>query len=55
MRKIESIIKPFKFDEVREALNGIGVNGLKITKIKGFGRQKDHTDLYRRAEYDVDF
>jgi nitrogen regulatory protein P-II 1 len=55
MRKIEAIIKPFKLDEVREALNEIGVNGLTITEVKGFGRQKGHTELYRGAEYAVDF
>ena len=55
MRKIEAIIKPFKLDEVREALNEIGVNGLTITEVKGFGRQKGHTVLYRGAEYVVDF
>tara|TARA_Y100001936_G_scaffold209202_1_gene215173 strand:+ start:7994 stop:8332 length:339 start_codon:yes stop_codon:yes gene_type:complete len=55
MRKIEAIIKPFKLDEVREALNEIGVTGVTITEIKGFGRQKGHTELYRGAEYVVDF
>ena len=55
MRKIEAIIKPFKLDEVREALNEIGVNGVTITEVKGFGRQKGHTELYRGAEYVVDF
>ena len=55
MRKIEAIIKPFKLDEVRESLNEIGVNGLTITEVKGFGRQKGHTELYRGAEYVVDF
>ena len=55
MRKIEAIIKPFKLDEVREALNEIGVNGLTITEVKGFGRQKGHTEFYRGAEYLVDF
>ena len=55
MRKIEAIIKPFKLDEVLEALNEIGVNGLTITEVKGFGRQKGHTELYRGAEYVVDF
>lgn len=55
MRKIEAIIKPFRLDEVREALNEIGVNGLTITEVKGFGRQKGHTELYRGAEYVVDF
>ncbi len=55
MRKIEAIIKPFKLDEVRESLNEIGVSGLTITEVKGFGRQKGHTELYRGAEYVVDF
>ncbi len=55
MRKIEAIIKPFKLDEVRESLKEIGVNGLTITEVKGFGRQKGHTELYRGAEYVVDF
>jgi len=55
MKKIEAIIKPFKLDEVREALSGIGVNGLTVTEVKGFGRQKGHTELYRGAEYVVDF
>ena len=55
MRKIEAIIKPFKLDEVREALNEIGVTGVTITEIKGFGRQIGHTELYRGAEYVVDF
>ncbi len=55
MRKIEAIIKPFKLDEVRESLNEIGLNGLTITEVKGFGRQKGHTELYRGAEYVVDF
>ena len=55
MRKIEAIIKPFKLDEVRESLNEIGVNGLTVTEVKGFGRQKGHTELYRGAEYVVDF
>lgn len=55
MRKIEAIIKPFKLDEVREALDEIGVNGLTVTEVKGFGRQKGHTELYRGAEYVVDF
>lgn len=53
--KIEAIIKPFKLDEVWEALNEIGVNGLTVTDVKGFGRQKGHTELYRGAEYVVDF
>lgn len=55
MKKIEAIIKPFKLDEVREVLSEIGVNGLTVTEVKGFGRQKGHTELYRGAEYVVDF
>jgi nitrogen regulatory protein P-II 1 len=55
MKKLEAIIKPFKLDEVREALSEIGVNGLTVTEVKGFGRQKGHTELYRGAEYVVDF
>ena len=55
MKKIEAIIKPFKLDEVWEALNEIGVSGLTVTEVKGFGRQKGHTELYRGAEYVVDF
>jgi nitrogen regulatory protein P-II 1 len=55
MKKIEAIIKPFKLDEVREALSGVGVSGLTVTEVKGFGRQKGHTELYRGAEYVVDF
>lgn len=55
MKKIEAIIKPFKLDEVRESLSGIGANGLTVTEVKGFGRQKGHTELYRGAEYVVDF
>ncbi len=55
MKKIECIIKPFKLDEVREALSAIGVTGLTVTEVKGFGRQKGHTELYRGAEYVVDF
>ncbi|HQS38047.1 MAG: transcriptional regulator [Methylotenera sp. 24-45-7] len=55
MQKIEAIIKPFKLDDVREALSDIGVNGLTVTEVKGFGRQKGHTELYRGAEYVVDF
>jgi nitrogen regulatory protein P-II 1 len=55
MKKIEAIIKPFKLDEVKEALHGIGVQGLTMTEVKGFGRQKGHTELYRGAEYVVDF
>ncbi|MFM8813111.1 MAG: P-II family nitrogen regulator, partial [Methylophilaceae bacterium] len=55
MKKIEAVIKPFKLDEVREALSEIGVNGLTVAEVKGFGRQKGHTELYRGAEYVVDF
>jgi nitrogen regulatory protein P-II 1 len=55
MKKIEEIFKPFKLDEVREALSEIGVSGLTVTEVKGFGRQKGHTELYRGAEYVVDF
>ena len=55
MKKIEAIIKPFKLDEVKEALQEIGVQGLSVTEAKGFGRQKGHTELYRGAEYVVDF
>ena len=55
MKKIEAIIKPFKLEDVKEALHGIGVQGLTITEVKGFGRQKGHTELYRGAEYVVDF
>ncbi len=55
MKKIEAIIKPFKLDEVREALSALGVSGLTVTEVKGFGRQKGHTELYRGAEYVVDF
>ena len=55
MKKIEAIIKPFKLDEVREALSEIGVSGRTVTEVKGFGRQKGHTELYRGAEYVVDF
>src|SRR5919106_3396139 len=55
MKKIEAIVKPFKLDEVREALSEVGVSGLTVTEVKGFGRQKDHTELYRGAEYVVDF
>ena len=55
MKLITAIIKPFKLDEVREALSGIGVQGLTVTEVKGFGRQKGHTELYRGAEYVVDF
>jgi nitrogen regulatory protein P-II 1 len=55
MKKIEAIIKPFKLEEVRESLSNIGANGLTVTEVKGFGRQKGHTELYRGAEYVVDF
>jgi nitrogen regulatory protein P-II 1 len=55
MKKIEAVIKPFKLDEVRESLSEIGVTGLTVTEVKGFGRQKGHTELYRGAEYVVDF
>jgi nitrogen regulatory protein P-II 1 len=55
MKKIEAIIKPFKLEDVKEALNGIGVQGLTVTEVKGYGRQKGHTELYRGAEYVVDF
>jgi len=55
MKKIEAIIKPFKLDEVKEALHGIGIQGMTVTEVKGFGRQKGHTELYRGAEYVVDF
>jgi nitrogen regulatory protein P-II 1 len=55
MKKIEAVIKPFKLDEVREALAECGVSGLTVTDVKGFGRQKGHTELYRGAEYVVDF
>lgn len=55
MKQVTAIIKPFKLDEVREALADVGVNGLTVTEVKGFGRQKGHTELYRGAEYVVDF
>ena len=55
MKKIEAIIKPFKLDEVKEALQDVGVQGLSVVEVKGFGRQKGHTELYRGAEYVVDF
>ena len=55
MKKIEAIIKPFKLDEVKEALQKVGVQGMTVTEVKGFGRQKGHTELYRGAEYIVDF
>ncbi|MFZ5997537.1 MAG: P-II family nitrogen regulator [Nitrospirota bacterium] len=55
MKKIEAIIKPFKLDEVKDALNSIGVQGMTVTEVKGFGRQKGHVELYRGAEYDISF
>lgn len=55
MKKIEAIIKPFKLDDVREALSDIGISGMTVTEVRGFGRQKGHTELYRGAEYMVDF
>jgi nitrogen regulatory protein P-II 1 len=55
MKKIEAIIKPFKLDEVKDALNAIGIQGMTVTEMKGFGRQKGHVELYRGAEYDVAF
>jgi nitrogen regulatory protein P-II 1 len=55
VKKVEAIIKPFKLDEVKEALHALGVQGLTVTEVKGFGRQKGHTELYRGAEYVVDF
>ena len=55
MQKVEAIIKPFKLDEVKEALNGIGIQGITVSEVKGFGRQKGHTELYRGAEYVADF
>jgi len=55
MKKIEAIIKPFKLDEVKDALNEIGIQGMTVTEVKGYGRQKGHTELYRGAEYVVDF
>jgi nitrogen regulatory protein P-II 1 len=55
MKKVEAIIKPFKLDDVREALSEIGITGMTVTEVKGFGRQKGHTELYRGAEYMVDF
>lgn len=55
MKKIEAVIKPFKLDDVREALSDIGVTGMTVVEVKGFGRQKGHTELYRGAEYVVDF
>lgn len=55
MRKIEAIIKPFKLDDVKEALSGLGVEGMTVSEVKGFGRQKGHTEIYRGSEYTVDF
>ena len=55
MKKIEAIIKPFKLDEVKDALNAIGIAGMTVTEVKGFGRQKGHVELYRGAEYDISF
>ncbi len=55
MKKIEAIIKPFKLDDVREALTEVGITGMTVTEVKGFGRQKGHTEIYRGAEYAVDF
>jgi len=55
MKKVEAIIKPFKLDDVREALSELGITGMTVTEVKGFGRQKGHTELYRGAEYVVDF
>ena len=55
MKKIEAIIKPFKLDDVKEALNGIGIKGMTVSDVKGYGRQKGHTEIYRGAEYEVDF
>jgi nitrogen regulatory protein P-II 1 len=55
MKKIEAIIKPFKLDEVKDALNALGIAGMTVTEVKGFGRQKGHVELYRGAEYDISF
>ena len=55
MKKIEAIIKPFKLEEVKDALTGLGIEGMTVTEVKGFGRQKGHTELYRGSEYSVDF
>ena len=55
MKKIDAIIKPFKLDDVKDALNGIGITGMTISEVKGYGRQKGHTEVYRGAEYVVDF
>lgn len=55
MRKVEAIIKPFKLEEVKEALSGLGIEGMTVSEVKGFGRQKGHTEIYRGSEYTVDF
>ena len=55
MKKIEAIVKPFKLEEVKDALGGIGISGMTVTEVKGFGRQKGHTEIYRGSEYTVDF
>ena len=55
MKKIEAVIKPFKLEEVKEALSGLGIEGMTVTEVKGFGRQKGHTEIYRGSEYTVDF
>ena len=55
MKKIEAIIKPFKLDEIKDALGQLGINGMTVTEVKGFGRQKGHTEIYRGSEYTVDF
>ena len=55
MKKIDAIIKPFRLDDVKEALNGLGIKGMTVTEVRGFGRQKGHTEIYRGAEYTVDF
>ena len=55
MKKVEAIIKPFKLDEVKDALNSIGIHGMTVTEVKGFGRQKGHVEVYRGAEYEVNF
>jgi nitrogen regulatory protein PII len=55
MKKIEAIVKPFKLEEVKDALSGVGIDGMTITEVKGFGRQKGHTEIYRGSEYTVDF
>jgi nitrogen regulatory protein PII len=55
MKKIEAIVKPFKLEEVKDALSGVGIDGMTVTEVKGFGRQKGHTEIYRGSEYTVDF